>query len=468
MDKNQVMRKLPKIGALLEDPDIQKIIKKYNKNFVTRVLRDCLEEIRLEQIKALESGKCAVEKSESDLKKTVISLALKKACFPRHSLKRTINATGIVLHTNLGRAPLPDSALEHISEVASSYSNLEYDIQKGERGDRHSHVNELICDITGAEDAIVVNNNAGAVLLCLSSLAFQKEVIISRGQLVEIGGSFRIPEVMALSGAKLIEVGTTNKTHLSDYERAINENTGVLLKVHQSNFKMVGFTSQVSSCELKTLAKKHGLPLMEDLGSGVLVDLRSYGFPQEPTVQESVKSGIDIITFSGDKLLGGPQAGIIVGRSKYISTIKHHPLARALRIDKLTLAALESVLALYRDEELDKIPIIKLLKRTPQEMQQMAQEFADRLNKVLRDKGTTEVLDDYSQVGGGSLPDVDMPTKTVALNLRDYTAKEISAMLRMMEVPVIGRIKNDRFMFDVRTMNEDDISKTIELVEGLL
>lgn len=468
MNKNQVMRKLPKIGALLEDPDIKKLFERFNRNLITRILRESLETVRLEQMKAVESGDYMVEKSEKDLMNSVISLTLKKLSLPQYSLKRTINATGIVLHTNLGRTPLPDDALERIAEVACDYSNLEYDIEKGERGERYNHVKELLCEITGAEDAIVVNNNAGAVLLCLSALAFHKEVIISRGQLVEIGGSFRIPEVMALSGANLVEVGTTNKTHLSDYEKAINENTGLLLKVHQSNFKMVGFSSQVESSQMKLLAQEHGLPLMEDLGSGVLVDLRAYGLPQEPTVQESVKSGVDIITFSGDKLLGGPQAGIIIGRHEYISAVKRHPLARALRIDKLTLAALEAVLRLYRDDELDKVPIINLLRRTPDEMQHVAQEFAESLNKVLNDKGRAEVVDDFSQVGGGSLPGVEMPTKAVVLNLFDYTAQEVSNMLRKTAVPVIGRIYKDKFMLDLRTMSEKDICKTIELMEGLL
>ncbi len=468
MNKNQVMRKLPKIGALLEDPDIKKLFEKFNRNLITRTLRESLETVRLEQIKAVESGDSATEKSEEDLKNLVISLALKKLSLQQYSLKRTINATGVVLHTNLGRAPLPDDALEHIAQVACDYSNLEYDIEKGERGERYNHVKDLLCEITGAEDAIVVNNNAGAVLICLSALAFHKDVIISRGQLVEIGGSFRVPEVMALSGANLIEVGTTNKTHLSDYEKAINENTGLLLKVHQSNFKMVGFSSQVESSEMKLLAQEHGLPLMEDLGSGVLVDLRAYGLPQEPTVQESVKSGVDIITFSGDKLLGGPQAGIIIGRHEYISSIKHHPLARTLRIDKLTLAALEAVLRLYRDGELDKIPIIKLLRRTADEMEHVAKEFADSINKVLNGKGRAEVADDFSQVGGGSLPGVEIPTKAVALNLYGHTAQEVSDMLRKTAVPIIGRIYKDKFMLDLRTMSRRDIDKTIELIEGLL
>ncbi|AYO30946.1 L-seryl-tRNA(Sec) selenium transferase [Biomaibacter acetigenes] len=463
MDKNNIMRKLPKVADLLEETEIKDLMTIFNRNYLTDILRESLETVRVKIMEKLESGD-ATDKSENELKDEVISLAINKLSFSPYSLRPVINATGVVLHTNLGRAPLPEEAMKRIEMVAKAYSNLEFDIGRGERGERYSHVRELLCDITGAEDAMVVNNNAAAVLLCLSSLASGHEVVISRGQLVEIGGSFRIPDVMAQSGARLVEVGTTNKTHLKDYEMAINENTALLLKVHTSNFKLVGFTSQVSNEELITLGAKHNLPVMEDLGSGVLVDLKPYSLPEEPTVQDSVKAGMDLVTFSGDKLLGGPQAGIIVGKKGYISKIKRHPLTRAVRIDKLTLAALEAVLRLYKDGLWQHIPVLAMLTESKDAMENRARKLAEGLEGVLTGKGKVEIVDDVSQAGGGSLPGAEIPTRAVAVSVHDISSGELAERLRKVPTPVIARIKKDKLLFDVRTITEKDVEKIVEMV----
>lgn len=463
MDKNFFMKKLPKIADLLEEAEIKDLILRLNKIYVTNVLRESLESIRLKMLTMIEDGNVP-DRSEEDLKKEVISLAINKLSFSPYSLKPVINATGVVLHTNLGRAPLPEEALKRIQMVASGYSNLEFDLSIGERGERYSHVRELLCDITGAEDALVVNNNAAAVLLCLSAIASGREVVISRGQLVEIGGSFRIPDVMAQSGAKLVEVGTTNKTNIRDYEMAINENTALLLKVHTSNFKQIGFTSQVTDEELKALWEKYNLPVMEDLGSGVLLDMRSFGFSEEPRVQDSVRAGMDLITFSGDKLLGGPQAGIILGKAEYISVIKRHPLNRAVRIDKLTLAALEAVLRLYKDGRWKHIPVLAMLMESIDDMEDRAQKLAEGVKEVLNEKGRVEIINDVTQAGGGSLPGVEIPTKCVGISVDGISPEEMAKRLRQVSFPVVARVKKDKLLFDLRTISEKEIEKIVEMV----
>ncbi len=468
LDKNLVLKKLPKVDEVLNSTQIQELTEKYNKSMLTNAVRESIEDVRLMLLKLLEKGNFVFEKDEDDLKKHVISLSITKLSKSPYSLKKVINATGVVLHTNLGRAPLPKKAIDRILDTASGYCNLEYDLEKGARGERYSHVNKLVADITGAQDALVVNNNAGAVFLCLSALAQDKEVVISRGQLVEIGGSFRIPDVMAQSGAHLVEVGTTNRTHIEDYEKAINENTALLLKVHTSNFQIRGFTSEVGKQELKTLARMHNIPVMEDLGSGVLVDLGHYGISEEPTVMDSVKADIDIITFSGDKLLGGPQAGIIIGKQKYVSKIKKHPLTRALRIDKLTLAALEQVLMFYRDDMLEEIPILQMLSRPIDVMERQAQEVAEKLKKVIGENGSVSIVDDESQVGGGSLPGEEFPTKAVAINIKGLSPDELSKRLRASRIPVIGRIKNERYLLDMRTISTSAINDIVEMVGDVL
>ncbi|MCF6096624.1 L-seryl-tRNA(Sec) selenium transferase [Thermovorax subterraneus] len=468
MEKREVLSKLPKVSELMEEDSIKLLEQQYGRQPVLRAVREGIEEVRHLIERSLEMG-FEIQADEEYLKREALERTVKLASrYGSYSLKKVINATGVVLHTNLGRAPLPEEALRNIVDVARGYSNLEFDLEEGKRGERYDHVRGLLCDITGAEDAVVVNNNAGAVLLSLSALASGKEVVISRGQLVEIGGSFRVPDVMTQSGATLVEVGTTNKTRIADYERAINDNTALLLKVHTSNFKFVGFWSEVKIEELKSLGLKYGIPVMEDLGSGVLVDLAKFGLPHEPTVQSSVKAGADIVTFSGDKLLGGPQAGIILGKKEYIEKIKRHPLTRALRIDKLTLSALEAVLKIYRNEDYDKIPVLKMLLKSPEDMEKNAKKLAEYLKKVVRDKGTVEIFDDTSAVGGGSLPGVELPTKVVAVTIRTLSPDDLAKRLRSGRIPIIGRIKKDKFLLDIRTLSEEDLRVIPEMVGSVL
>jgi L-seryl-tRNA(Ser) seleniumtransferase len=370
-----------------------------------------------------------------------------------------INATGVVVHTNLGRSLLSESALNHLCGISKRYSNLELDIEKGTRGSRYSLVEDLICEISGAEAAMVVNNNAGAVLLCLDTIARDKEVIVSRGELVEIGGAFRIPDVMIKSGAKLKEVGTTNRTHKKDYENAIDEHTGLLLKVHTSNYSIIGFTSSVSLSQIVALGQKHHLPVMEDLGSGTFIDFLRYGLAKEPTVQESVAAGVNLITFSGDKLLGGPQAGIIIGKREIIAKIKSNPLTRALRIDKLTLAALESTLRLYRDEALavQHIPTLAMITAPFETIQAKAEKIKFELGQLINNKGKIILMNLTSRVGGGALPLLNLPSKCVGVTIFGISANTIERSLRLQSPAIIGRIETDQYILDPRTIQNDEI-----------
>jgi L-seryl-tRNA(Ser) seleniumtransferase len=386
------------------------------------------------------------------------------------NLRETVNATGIVIHTNLGRSLLAETAIEHLCTVGRQYSNLEFDLDKGRRGSRYANVEGLICEISGAESAMVVNNCAGAVLLALETMAAGKKVIVSRGELVEIGGSFRIPDVMAKSGGVLCEVGTTNRTHLHDYENAVDEQTALLLKVHKSNYSVVGFSTEVSLKELVALGQKHQVPVMEDLGSGTFIDFSRYGLLKEPTVQESVSAGVDIITFSGDKLLGGPQAGLVVGKKACIDRIKKNPITRALRIDKLTLAALESTLRLYRDEEMavQAIPTLRMM------LQPIAtlEEKAGRLKKMLESAGrirlTVASLDLVSRPGGGSLPLLELPSKGLGIRIDGLSANAIEKNLRLSSPPIIGRIEDDLYTMDMRTLQDDELETIRSAIETLL
>jgi L-seryl-tRNA(Ser) seleniumtransferase len=389
-----------------------------------------------------------------------------------YTLQTVINATGIIIHTNLGRSILPEEAVDRLQALCRSYSNLEYDLQKGRRGSRYVHAESILREISGAEAALVVNNNAGAVLLVLSTLAAGREVVVSRGQLVEIGGSFRIPDVMKSSGAILREVGCTNRTHLRDYEAAINEQTALLLKVHCSNYRIIGFTSEVPLEELVELGRWTNLPVMEDLGSGSFVDLSRFGLQREPTVQEAVRARADIVTFSGDKLLGGPQAGIIVGRKELVDRCKNNPLTRALRVDKMTLAALEAVLRLYRDEEraLESIPTLQMIKAPVGILEERAHELAARIqsadvNQYLSD---VSVREGYSQVGGGSLPGEELPTYVVAVHSHLMSTKKMEQILRKNKPPIIGRIESDNYLMDVRTIRPGEIAIIEKAFERLL
>ncbi|PYO01574.1 MAG: L-seryl-tRNA(Sec) selenium transferase [Candidatus Rokuibacteriota bacterium] len=369
------------------------------------------------------------------------------------SLRPVINATGVVLHTNLGRAPLSALALERVASVAEGYSNLELDLASKERGSRYAHVEELLRRLTGAEDALVVNNNAAAVLLALETLAHGKEVVVSRGELIEIGGEFRIPDIMMRSGAVLREVGATNRTHLKDYVGAIGSGTALLLKVHTSNYRVVGFTADVSSRELVALGRERGLPVMEDLGSGSLVDLRRWGFPYEPTVQEVVGAGVDLVSFSGDKLLGGPQAGIVVGRRGLVERLKKNPWNRALRIDKLTLAALEATLYAYdAGRALETVPTLQLLTEPLVAVRRRAQRVLTRLGPELKQRLAAQLVEDRAQVGGGALPTVELPTVVVALGATAPQARALDEALRRGSPPALGRIVDDRLFLDCRTV----------------
>ncbi len=385
-------------------------------------------------------------------------------------LKYLVNATGVVVHTNLGRSLLPVEVIENIASIAGRYSNLEYDLDAGKRGSRYSSIEDILCEISGAQAAMVVNNNAGAVLLCLDTIARDREVIVSRGELVEIGGSFRIPDVMAKSGAILKEVGTTNRTHMKDYENAINENTALLLKVHRSNYSVIGFTAEVSLKELVELGARHDRPVMEDLGSGTFIDFSKYGLVKEPTVQESVAAGCDVVTFSGDKLLGGPQAGIIVGKKHLLQEIKQNPLARALRIDKLTLAALEATLSLYRDEAkaIRMIPTLRMLTMKINEIEPRASQLMENLKKIDSSRLQIALIELSSKTGGGALPLLELPSKCLKIKIAGMSANKLELGMRENAPPIIGRIEDDAFIIDPRTLQDDDLPIIESAFENLL
>lgn len=447
MNKN-LFRKLPKVDELLKEKSIQDEIKVSNRVLVTDILRKTIEHYR----------NLILNEKIDDFSKEDVLNAFKKFIDKDKNLrlKKVINATGTVIHTNLGRSLLCDDAVDAVDNVSKNYNNLEYDIEHGKRGLRYSHIENLIKKITGAESAMVVNNNAAAVMLVLNTLCDGKEAIVSRGQLVEIGGSFRIPEVMKLSNAKLVEVGTTNRTHLYDYENAISEETGVLLKVHTSNFKILGFTEEVSVEDMVKLGDETNIPVYEDIGSGVLIDYTKYGLSYEPTVQESIKKGIDVISFSGDKMLGGPQAGIIAGKKKYIDKMKKNQLTRALRIDKMTLAALEATLKNYLDEEeaVKKIPTVNMLLSSKEDVKEKAEVLKETLNNV--NGFDFKIEEDYSMVGGGSMPTERIKTYVLKVSNPKFTTEEIEFKLRMNEIPIIVRVCNDEVIMDLRTIFPKD------------
>ncbi|SKA94724.1 L-seryl-tRNA(Sec) selenium transferase [Caloramator quimbayensis] len=449
MESRELLSYLPKVDVLLNDINIISI-KDVSRNIVLESVRETIDEYR----KKILSGELKSFEYEDIVNDVLIKVKKKSSMH----LKRVINATGTVLHTNLGRAVLSKSAIDAVINAASRYSNLEFDLEKGVRGSRYSHVEELICKITGAEAAMVVNNNAAAVMLVLSTLSKGKEAIVSRGQLVEIGGSFRVPAVMEQSGARLVEVGTTNRTHLYDYENAINDNTGVILKVHQSNYKILGFTEEVSIEDLMQLGKKYDIPVVEDIGSGVFIDMVKYGLTYEPTVQESIKKGIDVVTFSGDKMLGGPQAGIIAGKKKYIDKMKKNQLTRALRIDKMTLAALEATLRLYLDEStaINEIIVLRMLTLDIETLRKSAQKLSKMLKSRLKDFCEVEIIKEFSQVGGGAMPLENLETYVVAIKPLNMSLEKMDYLLRSLDVPIIGRIYKDRMLFDVRTLFEEE------------
>lgn len=454
--KQELLKRLPAVDTVLKESAVQPLLMQHGQVAITRALRALLDTWR----KRILQDQWSVADLESALASLPSALAQQVAEATHPSLHPVINATGILIHTNLGRSLLATAAAEQVAQVASSYSTLEVDVGTGDRGSRYSHVVQLLCELTGAEDALVVNNNAAAVLLTLAALTADKEVVVSRGQLVEIGGSFRIPEVMAQSGSRLVEVGTTNKTHLFDYERAIGPDTAALLKVHTSNYRLVGFTEEVAGPDLAALAHEHGLLAIEDLGSGVLIDLQRYGLVHEPTVQESVAAGMDVVTFSGDKLLGGPQAGIIVGRRDCIAKLRQHPLTRALRIDKLTLAGLEATLRLYLDEEaaVRKIPTLRMLTLSVEELEVKGRQLVAETLPEVGEVAQLKVVPSWAQVGGGSLPGHDIESVAVAVIPKNISPDELERRLRLGQPAIFTRIHRDQVLLDMRTLQPEELS----------
>jgi L-seryl-tRNA(Ser) seleniumtransferase len=430
---------------------------------LTKQLKEVIDQIRSQIISGTWQGALPGTNQFIDELFYLLENMIKKQF--SYTIEQVINVTGTILHTNLGRARLSDQAIRHVIETARNYSNLEYKLMEGERGSRHSHVEALLKEITGAEAAMVVNNNAAAVYIVLRALAENKEVIVSRGQLVEIGGSFRISSIMEESGAKLVEVGTTNKTHLYDYENAVNSETAIIMKVHTSNFKVIGFTKSVETDELIQLTKKTAdVIFYEDLGSGALFDFRKHGIGEEPVVKEIIEMGADIVTFSGDKLLGGPQAGIIVGKKKIIDRLKKHQLARVVRVDKMTLAALEGTLIDYARGETDvqNIPTIRDLLVTANELDERSQSFVTNLLQKTSDF-QVKIFPSTSQVGGGTMPDVMLPTTVIAIKHQFYSAEQLGRKLRTETKPaIVGRIQKDEFIIDLRTVTPEEEQYLLE------
>ncbi len=445
------LRDLPSVDQLLQTPRLQGRILHYGRPLVVQALRFALDEAR------------AAAKTGADLPPRDVLLARAEhllEAWTRPSLRPVINATGVILHTNLGRAPLSQPALEAMTAAAQAYSTLEFDLVSGKRGSRSVHVEGLLTRLTGAEAALVVNNNAGAVLLALSTLARGKKVAIARSQLVEIGGSFRLPDVMKQSGAKLLEVGTTNKVRISDYQEAIAQGAAVILRAHHSNFKIIGFTEEPTLADLAALAHRHGLPLIDDLGSGTLLDTATFGLGHEPMVQESLAAGADLVCFSGDKLLGGPQAGIVVGRVELVNRLKKHPLARALRADKLCLAALHATLLHYlKDEATSRIPVWRMISMSAEQVRGRAEAWRSRL-------GRGEVVRAESTVGGGSLPEEVLPTFVLALDVKHLN--RFLKRLREADPPVIARVADDRVLLDPRTVLPEQEESLLTILQTLL
>jgi L-seryl-tRNA(Ser) seleniumtransferase len=454
-EQAELLRQIPSVDELLAQPRLAALATRVDRGLLVEITRAVLTDLRARIAGEMESAvlaEIAAHASDPASLEETISTWVERIL--ARSLQPVINATGVVLHTNLGRAPLAEGVVDEFRRAATQYSNLEYDLEAGGRGKRDVHTAELLTRLTGAESAIVVNNCAAAVLVTLAALARGGEVIVSRGELIEIGDGFRIPEIMEQSGAILREVGTTNRTRLADYDDAINEKTRLLLRVHPSNFKVTGFTDKPSLEELAALSQRSGLPLVEDLGSGCLVDLSEYGI-SEPTVRQSVEAGVGIVTFSGDKLLGGPQAGIIAGKKDLIMRVRRHPLFRALRVDKLTIVALEVTLSAYLRAAWDEIPAIRMIRTTPQELKQRAENLFRELRPELPlDEVEIEITDGTSLAGGGSTPAQSLPTKVIRIASARYSATKLEQRLRRAPagISVIARVENDHLVLDLRTV----------------
>ncbi len=458
--KKTLLRQLPKVDYLINNDEIQKMIDEYPRKIILKMINETLDEIRKNILD--ESLTEAV-----DEKVIIDTINNKVTDYLSFSLKRVINGTGVIIHTNLGRSIINYETSQHTASINNGYSNLEYDIELGKRGLRYTHIEKVLMELTGAEGALVVNNNAAAVMLVLNTIAKDKEAVVSRGELVEIGGSFRVPEVMKISGGTLIEIGTTNKTHLKDFENNINDNTGAILKVHTSNYKILGFTKEVPVEDLVALGKEKNIPVVLDLGSGTLIDLSKYGLSVETTVLEQVEKGIDIITFSGDKLLGGPQAGIIVGKKKYIDAIKSNQLIRALRVGKMTISALEATLRYYFDEEkaIEKIPTLRMITETYDGVNERANKL---LNYFDAENSNIKIIKGESQVGGGTFPLDVIPSALIEINSSKLSASQFASRLRNLEVPIIARISENKILLDVRTLQDEDFEYIASSIKNIM
>lgn len=472
----ELLRSMPSIERLLRSRTASRLSATLSRDRVRDLLREITDEIRKEisevgsQQSEAGSDTRSADSLADEIERRLESQAAKLA---EASLKRVINATGVIIHTNLGRAPLARAAIDAVSNVATHYSNLEYDLERGERGKRESHSQGLLARVTGSNDATVTNNNAAAVLLVLNTLAEGGEVIVSRGELIEIGGSFRIPDVMEKSGARLREVGTTNRTRIADYERAINEHTRLIMRVHPSNYRIIGFTERPSAVEIADLARRAGIPSFEDLGSGCLIDLAPYGVTDEPVVARSLDAGISVVSFSGDKMLGGPQAGIIAGSRDIIERVRQNPLMRALRVDKMTYAALEATLRLYeRGAAQMDVPVIQAIARTRDEIAERAANFAEEIAQATAGRFKATLEDAHSVIGGGSAPHVKLPTVVIALEEEGLSAARLEERLRRYCVPIITRTERDRVIIDLRTVADDEqamiLNALIEMAEPSL
>ena len=445
MDK-KLFRQIPQVGELAASAEFASLREAWSQAAVVSALRVLIDRAR----GALTEGGALPDFTSHAF---IAEVEAELEAQARLNLRGVINGTGIIIHTNLGRAPLAPAAIEAMEDAARGYANIEYDLEAGKRGSRYDHVRDILVELTGAEDAVVVNNCAAAVTIAVATFARDKDVIVSRGELVEIGGSFRVPDVITQNGARLHEVGTTNKTHLKDYENAIGDETAVLLRTHTSNYRLIGFTAKPSLSELSTLAKDRSLILVEDLGSGTLVDL---GIGDEPTVAQSIRSGVDLVTFSGDKLLGGPQCGIIVGKASLIAELRQNPLLRAMRVDKLSLAALEATLRLYRppNDPFKEVPVLRMLTEASESLEQRAKDLADAINSS--GGGQAEILPVSSEAGGGSLPGLALDSFGVAISIGALTAGDVIARLRAWEPAIIGRIVGNQAVLDMRTLISGD------------
>lgn len=458
--KNELLRKIPQISEVLKDQRLVFLMEKKPRTLVVEAVQESMNQIRKE---ILGGGRQYLD-SQDKILDEIYNRILEK---DKKSLRRTINATGTVLHTNLGRSNLSEYACQQVLEAARHYSNLEYDVKNGKRGHRHDHVEGLIRKITGAEAAMVVNNNAAATMLCLSAMGHGKEIIVSRGELVEIGGSFRVPDIMNQSGATLVEVGTTNKTKASDYKQAITIETSALMKVHTSNYRILGFTQETSLEELVAIGKEKNIPVIYDMGCGLMLDLQEVNL-DEPTVTKSLKTGIDVILFSGDKLLGGPQGGIIAGKKEFIDRMKNHPLARVLRVDKMTLAAMEATFRTYLDEDKAKteIPVLRMITIPIEKLIEKATKLTEMILLNFPELNC-QIMDVKDQIGGGSAPLVRLKGKAVSIVAKDLSPEKIERGLRKAQVPVICRIAEDKVLLDVRTIEEEEFELVLEALKGI-